>query len=485
MDDPANFIAIYMRPQQSDISFANNILQRYEDPTFLAADRARFDEPPPPYSEAGESTIYTDSPASLVEESTEERAPYQSAPGVQFKQQVELELERIWRQIGTDRWGRRLTLPYDQSIDARENARKNIQELWSKLGIWAEEWTPCYWQPTGFTIGLLWGHERSAPSSRSMSPEKLDPATVKDAGTEKSLFGAYAESGKNKSPSAGTANIETGLEQSLDTITFRKLTVQDRQASKPVNQFLAQLKREIEWLEDELSWTSPSKKIDIPELAHSEVKARWVKNGIWNSEWGDSELPGEAWAHEALAASRIRFIKSQHELNISKRSRSSKEVAVHATDIQPITQDPMVDKGLSRKRKRGINEGQEELETVKKTRHRDAPKVLPDAGISRQTRGNSTVKRFEKERSSTRPPRKQKELGTKSPPRRSARIAKLKAQQQPVEVLRKGRGVAVQHDQKFKGKGASRKPLAKMDNLKTKQELNTRRPGPKKRKRKQ
>jgi len=125
-------------------------LQRLQDdPERLARVRdQRYSESPPPYQSSGETT-QPDSPGEpdVVEESTPqvqryEPSPYNSTPRAQFDAQAMRESERINYQWSEERFGRRQTLPYDETQDFTANAENNVRARWIEQGIWKEEWGP-------------------------------------------------------------------------------------------------------------------------------------------------------------------------------------------------------------------------------------------------------------------------------------------------------------------------------------------------------
>lgn len=122
-----------------------------------------------------------------------------STPLVQSKSQAERERERLEHQISEERFGRRQTLPWDDSSDLQANSENNIRSHWVEQGIWGDEWGPAWpkdshpmttkWTHRGggsffgphnpttseSAPGARWGHEESDPEPESESEPKSEP----------------------------------------------------------------------------------------------------------------------------------------------------------------------------------------------------------------------------------------------------------------------------------------------------------------------
>lgn len=165
-------------------------LQRLQnDPDQLARERDQlYSESPPPYQSSGETT-QPDSPAEphVIDESTLQVRRYeaslgQSIPCAQFHAQARRESERIIHQWREERFGRRQTLPFDETQDFRANAENNVRARWIEQGIWKEKWGPPWGKGSkASSIGNLrrrpridglarWGHEKDV--EERLPPEK-------------------------------------------------------------------------------------------------------------------------------------------------------------------------------------------------------------------------------------------------------------------------------------------------------------------------
>ena len=351
-------------PGPPAIMSAINSLYRYQDDDILAASRKRFDDDLPAYPESGNTTVLptprTPPPDPFEEERLRKRAAIRSVPAAQFEQQVILETKRIEHEDGLDHFGKRLTLSHDRNLDSRWNSRNNIHEIWSKMGIWAEEWTATDSMPLGYDVGRMWAHECSPPTSRSASPETTQP---------KKLLSIPMDSG-------GWLYVKA----------YQKVNARDRQASKPVNQFLAQVDREKQWLTDELTWQPRQNNVDVDNLAHQEVKNRWIEDGIWSSDWENSDLPGEAWAHERYNKETVELIESHRKaLEKGQPTTGSR----HDRSPETMVIAPAIAAGLPRKRKHGAEDGLSHSSTTTAPKRLRSHKVPSNPGNSLQAMENS------------------------------------------------------------------------------------------------
>ncbi|KAF2278990.1 uncharacterized protein EI97DRAFT_431207 [Westerdykella ornata] len=286
-----------------------NALQRLEeDPGRLSLERARYDDPPPPYPSSGETT----QPASPAEAHVTDEAALQarrnlmlrSMPYAQFDSQTRRERERIVYQRGEERYGRRRTLPYDETADLLANSQNNIRARWVEQGIWKEEWGPAWpkgakpwdnrWRSSRENTGGprpfgRWLHEKR-PDPKLPSPE---PAPEPETKAIRNIFVGLGR----EEPNATTE--EPGHASAPDVTEAPAATSErDTSASRPYQQFLFQVSKEREWVRDELQFKRSAGTIDIDAMAYESTKKNWIEDEIWNPAWG--ELPGTTWMHEDL-----------------------------------------------------------------------------------------------------------------------------------------------------------------------------------------
>ena len=72
--------------------------------------------------------------------------------------------------------------------------------------------------------------------------------------------------------------------------------VREREASRPYHQFVYQLSREREQIQEESRSVEGASAPGINTKAYKNLKVRWIRSGLWNKRWGI--LPGMLWLHE-------------------------------------------------------------------------------------------------------------------------------------------------------------------------------------------
>jgi hypothetical protein len=153
-------------------------------------------------------------------------------------------------------------------------AQENVKKRWVEQGIWNDKWDQ-------FAAGR-WKHEEpleselSTPSAAESSPPVL-------------LFS------KQRQPKPRRPKSEDDERQIIKRQVVR---AREREASRPYHQFIYQISRERERIQDELrvGRSAPVSIADINSRAYENVKNTWTKRGIWNNRWGI--LPGMSWKHE-------------------------------------------------------------------------------------------------------------------------------------------------------------------------------------------
>ncbi|KAI0835194.1 hypothetical protein F5Y06DRAFT_299868 [Hypoxylon sp. FL0890] len=198
-------------------------------------------------------------------------------------------------------------------------ARENVKSRWIAQGIWNDKWNSTdYWR-------WRWKHE-----------EPLQIESQHDA----------------------TPRTEENSRSKLQ-----------RDASRPWSQFDFQVSRAREQIERELELKvredRASVPFDITTRAYERVKNKWIKDGIWDTNWG--VLPGLSWKHERplhefLDDDLIAFAKEHSLADRSDlasvpesiaESHSQKSIAdtaqkeVRASDAQPENGNGRVDRAFS------------------------------------------------------------------------------------------------------------------------------------------
>ncbi|KAK0718708.1 hypothetical protein B0T21DRAFT_295274 [Apiosordaria backusii] len=302
-----------------------------DDPQQLAHERDRlYDEPPPPYSESGETTEPpTPEPPPAVDKTYQREmrleAHYKSTPISQFKSQAKRERERLLHQLSDVRYGRRQTLPWDNSLDLKANSENNIRSRWVEQGIWGDDWGPAWpknskplttkWLHEGggpfhgprnpttsdSRPGARWGHEEPDPDPESESESEPKPESAPEQEQERrpvmSIFDpAYRQPERPKPPRRRPIGYIQTPWGPVARYPIPIPTVRNPEASRPYHQFVYQISKEREWIKDEMAHTAPGSAIDLDAMAYESVKNNWIKDGVWHPEWDDQ--PGRTWKHE-------------------------------------------------------------------------------------------------------------------------------------------------------------------------------------------
>jgi len=294
------------RQRQGFIGVIDALQRLEEDPEQLSLQREqRYNDPPPPYPSSGETTqpaSPTEAPVANNVALQARMAMFRSTPHEQFDSHAHRERERIVYQVGKERYGRRQTLPYDETADLLANSQNNVRGRWVEHGIWKEEWGPAWskgaqpwdnrWHYSSKNKGGphpcgRWGHEKRP------EPKVPEPAPVPEAKPLPNLFSGF----RREKPNTTT---EESARASVPDVTEAPAATPERDtsASRPYNQFLFQVSKEREWIRDELQFERTTRTIDINAMAYESTKKNWIEDEIWNPKWG--ELPGTTWMHEDL-----------------------------------------------------------------------------------------------------------------------------------------------------------------------------------------
>ncbi|KLJ06259.1 hypothetical protein EMPG_09294 [Blastomyces silverae] len=248
-------------PEAGVFSDVIEILQRWqENHELLIRERSKFNGPPPPYRSV-ETTRPPSPSRHLSKADRRYRRRYErlnSVPSEQFMFQRILERERIIDQIHRRFERRKETLPYTIGEDFDTTSENNVKNRWIEQGIWNDKWPR-------WARGASWKHEESPEPESEPEPE-----------SDRSI------------PRSDPPNPRPKI------VSEERRAAHEREtrASRPYYQFLYQISKEREWLEDEPD-TEPT---DIDAQAYKNVKDRWLTQKIWNPQWGD--MPGMTWIHE-------------------------------------------------------------------------------------------------------------------------------------------------------------------------------------------
>lgn len=259
---------------------AQRALSRLEDPLQLDRERRRFTDLPPPYTSDRSGT--TTQPASPYPPSEEQRLRQEqrvqlglehdaSKPYYQFEQQTSDEEKRIFE---ADLNGTR-SLPV--GTDPNTIAQEIVKTRWVEQGIWNNKWDT-------FASGR-WKHE-----------EPLELGSESDTDSQSNcsspLFPLVPKQPQSKS------RRRKGVDEKRRIAEHRVTREREREASRPYHQFVYQVSKERERIQDEYI-SGEGSSVNIPDInttAYKNIKNTWTKRGIWNKRWGI--LPGMLWKHE-------------------------------------------------------------------------------------------------------------------------------------------------------------------------------------------
>lgn len=196
-----------------------------------------------------------------------------SRPYYQFDEQTNQERDRIIEGVDTQTAFVPLRMSYD-SI-----AYDRVKKDWMKQGVWDINWKSL--------PGWCWMHEESY--------EPPIPEEDEETGPRRNIFSAPMEFATSKR----IAYQEPGPDETEKLSASPKDHQRsNNDASRPFYQFIHQISKEREWMQGPTAKqsdpTCPS--ADINTRAYENVKASWIKRGIWKKEWGI--MPGMVWMHE-------------------------------------------------------------------------------------------------------------------------------------------------------------------------------------------
>lgn len=162
-----------------------------------------------------------------------------------------------------------------------EIARQKIKRCWVEQGIWNDNWDQ-------FASGL-WKHEE---------PLEVESETETDLAPESPLdpFTCVVTPLQSKKRSD---RRQLKSEEDRRRISERRaVREREREASRPYYQFVFQISKERERIQDE-STDEECIDMSLPDIntrAYENIKNIWIRRRIWNKTWG--VLPGMTWKHE-------------------------------------------------------------------------------------------------------------------------------------------------------------------------------------------
>ncbi|KAI0548151.1 hypothetical protein F4679DRAFT_596884 [Xylaria curta] len=290
---------------------ALNIL--LNDPQKLERARSRFSRPPPTYrSDPSGATTLLHSPSEPNEEERWlEKRRYQlseqyraSLAASQFEAQV-YEEANLYEENKDGIY----TVPI--GVEYLTYARKNVKKRWVEQGIWNKNWK---WGG-GMWGGPIWSwkHEKPLelePELQTVPEAKIEcpsyspfPWTMRSEYETAEEENSEADDSEEDDSDEEDEEEEQEEEQKDDEETkrikrARDLREREREASRPFYQFVYQLSKEREKIQQQLrrNGETIADPDDISTAAYEAIKKVWVERGIWDEKWGI--MPGMSWRHE-------------------------------------------------------------------------------------------------------------------------------------------------------------------------------------------
>ncbi|KAI1734088.1 hypothetical protein F4680DRAFT_471394 [Xylaria scruposa] len=280
------------------------------DPQKLERARSRFSRPPPTYrSYPSGATTLLHSPS---EPNEEER--WLSNRRFQLSEQYraslafsQFEAQVIEQKVRFDEEEENGICTVPIGVDDLDYARKVVKKRWIEQGIWNKNW-----KRWGAAI-WRWKHEE---------PLELGPELqiVSETETKFPFYSPFPWTMRSEHETAEEENSEDDDSEENDsdeedgeeeqeeekkddeeTLRIKKerdVREREREASRPFYQFVYQLSKEREKIQQQLrhngeTITDPD---DISTIAYEATKNIWIKRGIWDEKWGI--MPGMSWRHE-------------------------------------------------------------------------------------------------------------------------------------------------------------------------------------------
>ncbi|KAI9767589.1 MAG: hypothetical protein M1840_005626 [Geoglossum simile] len=256
------------------LAMVDRALDRLQaDPMGLDRARTRFGQSPALYiSTPSHETTRPESPSDgqrlrdqMFNRRLDERK--ESLPLQQFLAQRTEESLRIWKTSPHTSWIVCNNVP-SGCIQERE-ATEIIKKRWVEQGIWKDKWDD---MAAGYYMDVgLWKHEEPLGLESDTEVES-PPQTI-------SLFGVPQ---KQPQPKPKSNDEKKWVAEQ------RAVQEREREASRPYHQFVYQISKECERIQDNSA--------DINTRAYENVRNTWIKRRIWNGRWGI--MPGMSWKHE-------------------------------------------------------------------------------------------------------------------------------------------------------------------------------------------
>ena len=244
-----------------------------DSPLLNRARRQYIDASPPPYTLKSSDTMTRSTSPEISDEEKrwqlieERRASY---PRTQFSAQINDEEKRLYEMYANGTSRPRL----GESL--HQLAHDTVKSLWVEQGIWNNKWNS--------VAAGRWKHEE--PLKDDLELERI---LTTHAPLRASLFSHHFE------PETTRPDSDNEKRHIIEQRVKRE---REREASRPYHQFVFQISKERERIENESTngEVASVSAADINTRAYENIKSTWIRRRIWNERWGI--MPGMLWKHE-------------------------------------------------------------------------------------------------------------------------------------------------------------------------------------------
>lgn len=270
----------------------------------------------------------------------------------------------------------RLSNEYMPDYTFFDIARKNVKRRWVEQGIWNDKWEE---------EGLRrWKHE-----------EPFEPESESETDSAAESEGPIVDNPPRRTEAK--PRRPKSAEELRRIAERRPVREREREASRPFHQFVYQVSKERERIEDELNNSRPpafpeggsqnqdetkaerATPLDINSTAYERVKNRWVERSIWHEKWG--VLPGMSWKHELPLEELLRDAESLNgDVDHSSAAPNSRHRNAASDEASQSSREPSIEAGQAPQIQRSAL-GPVHSTKVSKTRakSRPGPQRRPDA----------------------------------------------------------------------------------------------------------
>ncbi len=157
-----------------------------------------------------------------------------------------------------------------------------IKMRWVEQGIWKDKWDE-----------MAAGRYRNIGRWKHEEPLEPESETETEAEPPPPPFSLFGISQNQPQPKLRRPKTDEEKRQISERRVVRE---REREASRPYHQFIYQISKERERIQDESANGKDADADDINTRAYEKVKNTWTKRGMWKERWGI--VPGMSWKHE-------------------------------------------------------------------------------------------------------------------------------------------------------------------------------------------